>query len=80
MDNYTKYSTGLQMQQFKRIDEISHYNFNYYIGLDGDLLFCKSDDDNTSEWWVVVGDRSIYLGETHCDDGEQLQRYETRNS
>jgi hypothetical protein len=78
MKRLEKYTEGLEMEQFKGIDDISHYNFNYYIGLNNDLLFCKSDDDNTSEWWVISGENSYYLGESYCSDGEKLNRYETR--
>jgi hypothetical protein len=49
MNPVEKYPNGLQMEQFKRIEEISHYNHNYYVGFDHDLLLAKSDDDNTTE-------------------------------
>ena len=73
-----KYTDGLKMDQFKRIDEISHYNFNYFIGFDKNLLFGKSDDDNTTEWWLISGDNTYYIGESYYSDGDKLNRYETR--
>ena len=79
MKKLDKYTDGLDMEQFKRIDEISHYNHNYYIGLDNgldnDLLFGDSDDDNTTEWWVISGVNKYYLGESYCSDNEKLNRY-----
>jgi len=73
-----KYINGLDMDQFKHIKEISVYNHNYYIGLDNDLLFGKSDDDNTTEWWVISGVNSNYLGESYCSLDEKLHRYDNQ--
>ena len=73
--NKAKYTNGLNMEQFKRIDEISHYNNNFYIGFDKDLLFGKSDDDNTTEWWLIENKTFIYLGESYCED-EILHLYD----
>ena len=78
MNSVGKYVEGTRMSQFHRINEISLYNFNYYIGFDSDLLFCKSDDDNTSEWWVINGNEAHYLGESYFDDDELLNIYKTR--
>ena len=72
--NIDRYKNGLDMEQFKNIKEISSYNFNYYVGLDNDLLFCMSDDDNTSQWWVITGTTSTFLGESYCTGGEKLHR------
>jgi len=69
-----KYEEGLDMNQFNRVDEISHYNHNYYIGLSPfDLLFEKSDDDDTSEWYLIKGKDTIFLGESYCSDGDKLR-------
>lgn len=73
-----KYVNGLDMNKFTHIPEISEYNHNYYIGFDKDLLFGRSDDDNTTEWWLISGSESAYLGESHCSENEKLYRYETR--
>lgn len=44
------YPNGLEMKQFERIDAISFYNHNFYNGVkNGDVLYGKSDDDNTTE-------------------------------
>ena len=70
--NKAKYTEGLQMGQFKRIEEISHCNYNYYIGFDKDLLFGHSDDDNTTEWWLISNCNFHYLGESYCVENELL--------
>jgi hypothetical protein len=64
------------MEQFKQIADISHYNYNYYVGFDKDLLFGKSDDDNTTEWWLISSGAFLYLGESYCSENELLHRYE----
>lgn len=68
------YINGLDMNQFENIDSISSYNHNYYIGFGQDLLFAKSDDDNTTEWYLV-DESFIYLGESYCTENEILHRY-----
>ncbi len=73
------YLDGLPMEQFEHIPQISCYNNNYYKGFGNDLLFGKSDDDSTTDWWVIKGEYSQYLGESHIN-GELLHRYETRNT
>lgn len=78
MSRADKYIDGLDMDSFEHIKEISRYNFNYYNGFDNDLLFGKSDDDNTTEWWLIIGEVNQYLGESHCSDDEKLIRYRTR--
>ena len=71
-----KYTEGLDMEAFKIIKEISHYNHNYHFGIGSDLLFAKSDDDNTTEWWLIKGENSHYLGESHLSAGDKLRIYE----
>jgi len=74
--NKAKYTEGLQMEQFKSIEEISHYNHNYYIGFDKDLLFGKSDDDDTTEWWIVFNGQFHYLGESYITENDTLRLHE----
>ncbi len=73
-----KYTDGLCMEDFKVIREISRYNYNYYVGYDEDLLFSRSDDDNTTSWWLIRGESSFYIGESYTSQGEKLQRYAIR--
>lgn len=75
MSAITKYTEGLDMSQFKLMSEISYYNNNYHIGFGRDLLFAKSDDDNTTGWWLIIKHESFYLGESHTSDGDKLIRY-----
>ena len=74
--NKLKYTEGLQMNQFKNIKEISRYNYNYYIGFEKDLLFGKSDDDNTTEWWIIANGNFHYLGESYCSEDELLHLFD----
>jgi hypothetical protein len=73
-----KYPDGLQMKQFytQRIEQISEYNCNHYVGFGKDLLLAKSDDDDTTEWFLVHNGTFQYLGESRCSRGELLTRYE----
>lgn len=60
------------MGQFQHIKEISSYNSNYYIGFDKGLLFAKSDDDNTTQWWLISNGKFVYLGESYASENELL--------
>lgn len=82
--NYKKYYVDdLDMNQFKHIPELSCYNNNYYIGFkrEGnstcDLLFAASDDDNTTEWYIIIFDidENIYLGDSFTSTGDKLNAY-----
>jgi len=75
---YKEYTEGMDMKQFQRVAEISYYNSNYYIGLTPyDLLYGLSDDDNTTEWYLIKNLKLTYLGESYCREDEKLHRYET---
>ena len=68
MKQLEKYTDGMDMEQFKRIDEISSYNYNYYNGFGSDLLFCESDDIDTSQWFLVSNQNFYYLGLSFTSD------------
>ncbi len=69
------YTEGMNMLLFKHIKKISYYNHNYYIGLKGDLLFAKSDDDNTTEWYLIRGNNQpYYLGCSYVTGGDLLRK------
>lgn len=73
------YPNGLDMEQFERVEAISFYNHNYYKGVKtGDVLHGKSDDDNTTEWYLIRNQSMNYLGESYCSENEKLNRYEER--
>ena len=77
---YSEYKDGLNMKGFDHIKQVSIYNHNYYVGMHGDLLFGKSDDDNTTDWWVVSNQSFVYLGESYTSEGEILHRFEEQQT
>ena len=66
---------GLHTDTLRHIPEISCYNHNYYIGLKRgnstihDLLFSVSNDDNLTEWYIVLGNCIKYIGYEYSDEG-----------
>lgn len=67
-----KYIQGMNMKNLKHIPEISHYNYNYYVGIDKDLLLAVSDDDNITEWFLSQHERFDKIGESYTSEGEKL--------
>ena len=47
---------GKSPKDFEHILEMSSYNHNYYKGFDGDILYANSDDDNYTDWYLVMDD------------------------
>ena len=68
----TEYTEKTDMKQFKNISDVSFYNWNYYVGFNKDILFGKSDDDNTTEWWIIAGASSKHLGYSLTSEGDIL--------
>lgn len=62
----------------KRIDEVakhredlSYYNHNYYEDDDGNLIYCWSDDDNYTEYGLVIdGQDYVWFAESFCNKGD----------
>lgn len=79
---YSNYEEGMDMSKLKRLKSISSYNNNFYEGLSSeysaDLLFASSDDDNSTEWFIVKHEQFFYLGLSHTSEGEILHRYTER--
>lgn len=76
---YLEYEDGLNMNQFKHVKDISSYNSNYYVGLKpGDILYADSDDDHTTEWYLIRNMEFIYLGESYSygPETEPLHRHD----
>jgi len=72
------YPSGLDMEQFEHVELISCYNNNFYKGIkNGDVLFGKSDDDRTTEWYLIRNCEMSYLGESYVEN-EKLNRYKER--
>jgi hypothetical protein len=74
------YIHGLNMNVFNPILQVSRYNNTYYEGFNKDLLFAKSDDDNTTEWWLIVNGDKKYLGESYANQGDLLYVYEKQQT
>jgi hypothetical protein len=67
-----RYQEGTDLTKFERIEKASSYNHNYYFGYDGDILYALSDDDNTTEWYLIQGERQpIYLGVSHVSQDDK---------
>lgn len=68
-----KYTEDMDMEQFKHIEEISHYNNNYYIGFDNDLLFRESEDDGFCAWYLVKDCHFYKLGISYIEKDNKLE-------
>ena len=66
------YPPNTDMLQFKHIEEISHYNSNYYVGFNSDLLYVESDDDNMTEWYLVKDNSFIKIGFSYTSEDDKL--------
>ena len=65
---------NVEIERLKHITEISCYNSNYYIGLlssgnvANDLLYAHSDDDDTTEWFLVEPYGYIFIGYSYTSN------------
>jgi len=73
-----KYTTGIDMKQFEHINRLSCYNHNYYFGFDGDLLLGESDDDNTTEWFLLKGINFVPIGYSYTSEGDIFEPIKQR--
>lgn len=69
---HTRYPAGTILTNYKRIDEISRYNFNYYNGIETDLLLGISDDDVGTDWYLIQGTYVTRFGSSSDIDQNQL--------
>jgi hypothetical protein len=58
---------GVEVRTLKRIEGISFYNNNYYEGLEKfcgvkDLLYAKSDDEDSTIWYLVTENGHVPFG------------------
>jgi len=69
-----KYPKGTEMAKLKHLPEISGYNENFYVGLNKDLIYGASDDDNFTEWYLVDPpfNQSTYFGYSYTSEGNRL--------
>lgn len=57
------YYNGENINNFEHLSRISTYNSNYYAGIGKDLLYALSDDDMTTEWFVIQdNNQPVYIG------------------
>jgi hypothetical protein len=74
LESKGKYPENTDMSRFTHLLNIGHYNSNYYQNA-GDLLYGKSDDDDTTEWYLICGsNQPIYLGTTSTSQGDKYLR------
>lgn len=64
-----KYTEGFSFTYVHHMPEVSSYNHNFYTN-NKDLLFAKSDDDNTTEWYLVTGKDYGYLGYSYTYESD----------
>jgi hypothetical protein len=77
-----QYYDNVNVNNFTHIPVVSSYNHNYYEGIDGDLLYGESDDDMTTEWFVIKGgSQPEYIGYSILDPGKPERiSYDTRRT
>ena len=73
-DRLERYKDGMELYSFRKFSEVSFYNGNYFLGFDSDLLFVKSDDDDTSYWYLLAGSDSFFIGHSYTSNGDKLER------
>ena len=68
-----EYKDGMDMKTLQHLPEVSVYNYNYYVGLNKEILLGKSDDDNTTEWSIISEYNKKLLGYSYTSRGEKLE-------
>lgn len=61
---YPEFPDWMDTNQFVHIKEISCYNNNYYSH-EWKLLFWDSDDDYTTDWYLVINRHFFYLWQSY---------------
>lgn len=62
---------GMCPDDMRHVSEISSYNSNYYIA-NGRLLYAHSDDDNTTDWWLILRGKGYAIGVSYEFDGDRI--------
>jgi len=83
---YPEIEDWVPVDTFTHMPSVSHYNSNYYV-YKWRLLYGKSDDDYTTDWYIIRGDYVNYLWQSYIDISlrvpskpETLHRMETMPS
>lgn len=66
---------GKTPKDFEYIPEMSSYNHNYYKGYYGDILYANSDDDNCTDWYLVMDDEiksKREFGYSFASEGDKI--------
>lgn len=64
--------SGVNVGDLEHLELISKYNQNYYLYQDH-LIFGVSDDDNTTEWYLVSPQsRKDYIGVSYLSDEPEV--------
>lgn len=70
----SKYKSGIKLSDFEHLSAISSYNHNFYKGYDKDVLLCVSDDDNTTDWFLLVDKEFVYIGDSFASEENEFNR------
>ena len=62
---------GCTPEDMTHLDGVSSYNSNYYQ-INGYLLYGKSDDDNFTEWYWIIGGVGVAIGGSYCTDNDSI--------
>ncbi len=79
MENKFRIYEGISLKNLYRIEGISWYNNNYYVGFKrdnepaNDLLFVESDDDNTSEVYLVKKGDLVHIGYCYTSEENKIR-------
>lgn len=66
---------GKTPEDFENIAEMSSYNHNYYKGMNGDILYADSDDDDYTDWYLVMDDEvkaKKHFGYSLTSEGDKI--------
>lgn len=58
--NYTKFNGKKIEEVATRLDDLSHYNNNYYEDDEGNIIYAWSDDDDYTDYTRVTVD-GVYI-------------------
>lgn len=70
---------NISLDNLYRIEAISWYNHNYYVGFKregkcaSDLLYTVSDDDDTSDIFIVQDNGLWYIGYCFASEGNKIR-------
>lgn len=71
---YTNNKSSFKNQPWEYLKNKSYYNHNFYKGKYGEIIYAKSDDDNTTEYYFVINGNKYgkLFAYSHCTDGDKL--------